>query len=144
MWVRVVNTATLPPPRKQKETQQPITTLILKPLPDVISTDKFLETAALFNLYIYVNATKTKGSPRWNPGLSVNECTPRSVGDAIWACVGGGASVLESVYALLSSSGVTRRHFSQEPDKVIFHSGAPSLFSVNSSAPCYIKQKGYC
>lgn len=29
-------------------------------------------------------------------------------------------------------------------DKVIFHAGALSLFSVNSSPPRYIKQKGYC
>lgn len=48
------------------------------------------------------------------------------------------------MYALLLSSGVTKRHFSKGLDKVIFHSGALSLFSVNSSPPRYIKQKGYC
>lgn len=51
---------------------------------------------------------------------------------------------VKRVYALLSSSGVTKRHFSKGLDKVIFHSGVLSLFSVNSSPPRYIKQKGYC
>lgn len=51
---------------------------------------------------------------------------------------------IKRVCALLLSSEVTKRHFSKGLDKVIFHSGALSLFSVNSSPPRYIKQKGYC
>lgn len=48
------------------------------------------------------------------------------------------------VYALLSSTEVTKGHFSEGRDEVIFHSGALSLLTVNSALPRYIKQKGYC
>lgn len=51
---------------------------------------------------------------------------------------------VKRVCAQLLPSGVTKRHFFKGLDKVIFHSGALSLFSVNSSPPRYIKQKGYC
>lgn len=64
-------------------------------------------------------------------------------GDRVRVCASICVSV-KGVYALLLSSGVTKRHFSKGLDKVIFHSRALSLFSVNSSPPRYIKQKGYC